>query len=134
MSKKKCQNKIQRKNKFHIFGDLRLRLILMGSNSELQTFTFRSGKLIGLFMQFYIAKPDGMKSDLRIRCGPKSDDSVDRILKSKNGIRLYSCKQVAEQREYCTAALRGTHRCTSNDRCVGPVSYTHLTLPTILLV
>ena len=46
----------------------------MRSDSELQIFTFRSGKLIGLLMQSdIIAKSDGIKSDLRIRWTKSSD-------------------------------------------------------------
>ena len=54
-------------------------------------------------MQSDIAKSDGIKSSLRIRwpksldVGPKFDDSVHRILKSKNGIGLSSRKRVTEQ-------------------------------------
>ena len=48
-------------------------------------------------MQFDIAKLDGIKSDenpmAQARFGPKSDNSAYRILKSKNGIRLHSCKK-----------------------------------------
>ena len=72
--------------------DTKIRLILMRSDSELQIFTFRCIELIGLLMLSDIAKSDEMKSDLRVRwpksefvakSGPKSDDSVHRILKSR---------------------------------------------------
>ena len=71
--------------------DIKIRLILMRSDCELQIFTFRSEKWIGFLMQ---SKSDGIKSDLRIRWlksldfGSKSDDSAHRILKSKNSIGL----------------------------------------------
>ena len=42
------------------------RLNLMRSDSELQIFTFRSEKKIGLLMQSDIAKSDRIKSDLGI--------------------------------------------------------------------
>ena len=68
--------------------DMKIRLILMRSNSELQIFTSRCDEWIGLtIMHSDIAKSDGIKSDLRLRLpksdfGPKLDDSVHRILKS----------------------------------------------------
>ena len=58
---------------------------------------------IGLLMQSVIAKSDGITSDLRIRWpkssgfGPNSDDSAHRILKSKNGIAIYSSENLTEQ-------------------------------------
>ena len=65
-------------------------LVLMRSDSELQIFTFRSEKRIGLLVQSDVAESDGIKSDLRIRWPTSSgfaklDDLGDRILKSKNG-------------------------------------------------
>ena len=67
----------------------------MRSDSELLIFIFRSEKKMGLLMQYDFAKSDGIKSDLRIRrwlkssdFGPKSDDSIHRIIKSKNVIVL----------------------------------------------
>ena len=56
---------------------------------------------------------DGPRSDF----GPKSDDSARRILKSKNGIGLSLSSNWAEPGTR-TAAVRRSHRCTSNDRCV----------------
>ena len=78
-------------------------------------------------MQSDFAKSDGIKSNLRIRWlkssdfGPKSDDSTHRIIKSKNGIRLYSSKNLTinKQSRAGTAAVRGTYKSTSSDRCVG---------------
>ena len=62
------------------------RLILMRSDSELQIFTFRSEKRIGLLMQSDIGKSDGIKSDLnpmaQVVTFPKSDTSANRILAS----------------------------------------------------
>ena len=67
----------------------------MRSDSELLISSFRSGKKMGLLiMQSYLAKSDGIQSDLRIRWpkssdfGLKSDDSTHRIIKSKRGIGL----------------------------------------------
>ena len=66
---------------------------------------------MGLLMQSDIAKSDGIKSDLRIRWpnssdfGPKSDDSTNRIIKSKNGIGLESSQNLAEQSRPGTAAV-----------------------------
>ena len=56
----------------------------MRSDSELQIFS----EWIGILMQSDMAKFDGTKSNLRIRWpkydfGPKCDDSVHRILKTK---------------------------------------------------
>ena len=82
---------------YFLFSDpiiVGLRLILMRSDSELQIFTLRSEKSIGLLMQSDIAKSHGMKSYLSIRWpkssdfGPNSDSSAHRILKQKNGIGL----------------------------------------------
>ena len=103
-----------------------LRPFIMRSDSELLILFFAE-KRMGLLMQSYFASSDGIKSDLRIRCpkssdfGPKSDDSTNRILKSENGIGLYSSKNLAEQTRPGTAAVRGTHKSTStsSDRCVG---------------
>ena len=59
---------------------------------------------MGLLMQSDIAKTDGIKSYLRIRWpkssdfGPKSDDSIHRIIKSKNGIGLRSRKSLTVSR------------------------------------
>ena len=71
-----------------------LRPFIKRSESELLIYIFRSEKRMGLIMQSDFAKSDGLKSDLRIRwpkssdfC-PKSDDSTDWIIKSKNGIGL----------------------------------------------
>ena len=70
----------------------------MRSDSELLILIFRSEKGTGLLMQSNFAKPDGIKSDSRIRWpkssdfGPKSDDSTHRILKSKNGIAFNQVK------------------------------------------
>ena len=72
----------------------------MRSDYDVQIFTFRSEKWIGFLMQ---SKSIGIKSYLRIRWpkpsdfGPKSDDSAHRILKSKNGIGISSCRNVTEQ-------------------------------------
>ena len=59
---------------------------LMRSDSELQIFTFRSEKRIGLLMQSDIGKSDGIKSDLnpmaQVVTFPKSDASANRILAS----------------------------------------------------
>ena len=77
-----------------VLGATGLRLILMPSDSEIQTLIFRSEKRIGLIMQSDIAESDGTESDLRIRWprsskfSPKSDDSAHRIVKSNNGIGL----------------------------------------------
>ena len=66
----------------------------MRSDSELPIFIFRFEKKMGLLMQSDFAKSDGIKSYLRTRWpkssdfGPKSDDSIHRILNSKNGIGL----------------------------------------------
>ena len=78
-----------------------------------------------LSASFTLLQSDGIKSDLRIRWpnsldfGPKSDDSTHRILKSKNGIGLQSSKNPTEQSRPGTAAVRGTHKSMSSDRCVG---------------
>ena len=60
----------------------------MRSDLELHILTFRSDEWIGLLMQSDIAKSHEIKSGVRIRWpksdfGPKSDDSVHRIPKSK---------------------------------------------------
>ena len=86
----------------------------MRSDSELLVFIFRPEKRMGLLMRSDFAKYDGIKSDLRIRWpkssdfGPKSDDSTHRIIRSKNGIDLYSSKNLTEQSRPGTAAVRGT--------------------------
>ena len=104
---------------------LPLRPFIMRPDSELLIFIFRPEKRMGLLMRSDFAKYDGIKSDLRIRWpkssdfGPKSDDSTHRIIRSKNGIDLYSSKNLTEQSRPGTAAVRGTHKSASNDRCVG---------------
>ena len=75
----------------------------MRSDSELVIFIFRSEKRMGLLVQ----------SDF----GPKSDDSTHRMIQSKNGIG--QSKNLTEQSRPGTAAVRGTHKSTSSDRCVG---------------
>ena len=71
---------------------------------------------MGLLMQSDFAKSDGIKSDLRIRWpnssdfGPKSDDSTNRIIKSKNGIGLESSQNL-EPAWYSSSS--GTHQSTS---------------------
>ena len=66
-----------------------LRPFIMRFDSELLIFIYRSEKRMDLLMPSDFAKSDGTKSDLRIRwptssdCDPKSDDSTDRIIKSK---------------------------------------------------
>ena len=85
---------MQKKCNWYIRYEKLCRVILMRSDSELQNFTPRSEKRIGLLMQSDIAKSDGIRSDSRIRWpkssdfGPKSDYSGHRIIKSKNGIGL----------------------------------------------
>ena len=72
--------------RYHHIVTIKIRQILMRSDSELQVFTFRSDEWIGLLTQSDIAKSDGIKSDLRMLksdFGPKSGDSVHRILKPK---------------------------------------------------
>ena len=102
-----------------------VRSFTMRSDSELLLFIFRSEKRMDLLIQSAFAKSDGIKSALRIRWpkssdfGPKSDDSTHRILKSKNGIGLQSSKNPTEQSRPGTAAVRGTHKSMSSDRCVG---------------
>ena len=72
-------------------------------------------------MQPDFAKSDGINSDLRIRWskssefGPNSDDQTHRIITSKNGIGLLLSKNLAEQSQPGTAAVRGTHRSKSSD-------------------
>ena len=88
------RKKIGSKMHPRVFVFSRVRPFIMRSDSELLIFIFRSEQKMGLLMQTDFAKPDGIKSDLRIPWpkssdfGPKSDDSTHRIIKSKNGFGL----------------------------------------------
>ena len=101
-----------------------LRLIVMRSDSNIQSFIFRSEKRIGLRMQSDSAKSDGRKSDSRIRWtkssdfGPKSGDSAHRIIKSKNEHRSLNHVKTAQRLVQQQYEVR-TARFTSSDRCVG---------------
>ena len=63
-------------------------------------------------MQSDFAKYDGIKYDSRIRWtkssdfGPKSDDSTQRMIKSKKGIGLQSSKNLIEHSRPGTAAVQ----------------------------
>ena len=98
----------------------------MRPDSELQVFTFRSDKWIGLIMQSDIGKSDGIKSDLKIPWPKpdldlKPDDSVRRILQIEMTSGFLSSKSVTKllRRDWHSSSARFTRRCTGNDRCVG---------------
>ena len=75
-------------------------------------------------MQSDFTKSDGMKYDLKVRWpkssdfGP-SDDFSPSDYQIENGIDLSSRTSQTEQSRPGTAAVRGTHKSTRSDRCVG---------------